>query len=211
MVAKNRSKRLLTSILALVFLLLLVQMSYTVIAKEALKDTANNLQQLRLADCDGTIRMIQPSEIATVFVLLGPECPISQQCTKAVNELAKYYSPKGFTFYGIIPGNYYSPYEIQVFKKMYQLSYAILMDTAYELTNILHGKITPQAIITNNTFKILYNGAIDNAYLELGRKNAHTTAHYLADALTNINNNLPVAIAQTVPIGCLIATKKNIK
>jgi hypothetical protein len=208
---KNRNSTLSTYYIALPVLLMLVLAHYTVAAKEVHKDTLSSIAQIVLADCDGTMHSLIPAPLATVFVLLGPECPISQQCTKAVNELAKSYTNEGIAFYGVIPGNHYTAQEVQAFKKTYHIPFVVLMDTAYALTSILHGSITPQAIVTDSHHRILYSGATDNAYRELGRKNARVTAHYLADALTAITHHLPIATPHTVPVGCLIATKTNNK
>lgn len=186
---------------------MLVLAHYTVAAKEVHKDTLSSIAQIVLSDCDGIVHSLKPAPLATVFVLLGPECPISQQCTKAVNELAVTYTKMGVTFYGVIPGNHYTAQEIQAFKKTYHIPFVVLMDTAYALTSILHGSITPQATVTDSHHRILYSGAIDNAYRELGRKNARVTAHYLADALSAINHNQPISTSRTAPVGCLIATQ----
>src|SRR4051812_24867833 len=45
---------------------------------------------------------------ANVFVMLAPECPISQQCTKELNALYTEYSAGEIAFYGVMPGNDYS-------------------------------------------------------------------------------------------------------
>lgn len=211
MVVKNKSSSLSTYWIAIPVLLMLVLVYYPAAAKQVHKDTLSNIDRLVLADCDGTMHSLKPAPVATVFVLLGSECPISQQCTKAVNELAISYINKGVTFYGVIPGNHYTALEIQAFKKTYHIPFAVLMDTAYILTTIVRGSITPQAIVTDSNHMIVYSGAIDNAYRELGRKNARITAHYLADALASITHSQPIATQYTVPVGCLIATKTNKK
>jgi hypothetical protein len=203
----------LTRLYNIWWLLMLTLTSTNATAHSSSYDTSSSTQQLIMADCDGQIHKIAANNGAhiMVFVLLGLECPISQQCTKVVNELADKYSNNGVRFYGVIPGKNYSASEVRTFKKIYLIDFALLADTACVLTNMLHGSITPQAIVTDNSYRILYTGAIDNSYRELGRKNARVTAHYLADALTAITHKQPVAIPHTVPVGCLIATKTHTK
>jgi hypothetical protein len=78
------------------------------------------------------------------------------------------------------------------------------MDTSYELTQMLSAIITPQVVIMDSEFVMLYSGAVDNSYLALGKKNAHTSAHYTSDALAAIVKEQAVAIKRTPPIGCRI-------
>jgi len=176
-------------------------------------DTSSNRDQPTLTDIEGNIHKTGLSTGVTtmVFVWLGVECPISQQCTKSVNALAESYKNRGVAFYGVVPGKYYNAKEIRTFKKMYHINFVLLTDTAYTLTNMLGANVTPQAVVTDHNYQIRYTGAIDNSYRELGRKNARVTAQYLADALTAVSHKQPVTIPYTVPVGCLIATKPNKK
>lgn len=142
---------------------------------------------------------------ATVFVLLSPECPISQQCTQELNALSAQYG--NVLFYGVFPGNYYTAQELVEFGKTYGIPFPLLMDTDYEITDLLHGSITPQVFVVSNYNRVLYSGAISNTYKELGKKNAVTTAHYLADALACIDLDIPIKNTSTKAIGCLVERK----
>lgn len=140
---------------------------------------------------------------ATVFVLLAPECPISQLCTQELNALAAKYSGQ-ILLYGVFPGNYYTAAELLAFRDAYKISFPLLMDTGYTITDRLYGSITPQAFVISNYERVLYSGAVDNSFKELGKKSALTTMHYLADALAAIEKDMPVKTTSTKAIGCLL-------
>lgn len=152
----------------------------------------------------GTVRDAK----AAVFVLLAPECPISQQCTGELNRLAVEYTKRGVAFYGVFPGDYYSVEEVAEFGKKYQVNFPLLVDDAYTLTNNLGGIVTPEVFVLNSRFAIVYSGAIDNAYRELGRKSARVTGHYLADALAAVVKGLDVTVPRIQPVGCLVEQPK---
>ena len=155
-----------------------------------LKDSAQNT--IQLSDTD--------SNSYFVFVFLSPECPISQQYTLTLNALAKNNHAR---FYGVIPGNFYDAATINEFKKKYNIIFPLLMDTNMKLTKSLGASITPQAVVVQHN-DIMYSGAIDNAYVSLGKKQSSTTAYYLKDALLAIQNKELVRIKKTNAVGCLI-------
>lgn len=143
-----------------------------------------------------------PSELATVYIFLSPECPLCQNYTKDINALAKQYGDK-IAFIGIFPGELYESSEIQAFATKYKLNIPLFRDTNLNLTNSLHVKITPTVTFVEKG-KVIYFGAIDNWAIDLGKKRTVTTAHYLADALRQHLSKQAITIKKTEPIGCII-------
>jgi peroxiredoxin len=146
---------------------------------------------------------------ASVFIFLSPECPISQQCTKELEQLAQRFTSSGIAFYGVIPGSFYTKDEIAAFARTYRVSFPLLIDDRYNLTHQLNATITPEVVVVDSTGSVKYSGAVDNAYQSLGHKNARTTEHYLDAALTAIQFRKDILIRRTTPVGCLVeGTKK---
>lgn len=153
----------------------------------------------------GTVIIDTPSPNATnIFAFLLPECPISQQCTAALNELYGAYSGAGMAFYGVMPGKMYTASEAEAFRIKYRLRFQVLLDTGYVLTRKLEATVAPQVVVTDAGLKVLYSGAVDNSYRALGKRNAKTTLHYVQDALASIATKQPVRVASSVPVGCKI-------
>ncbi|MDR0263293.1 MAG: redoxin domain-containing protein [Sphingobacterium sp.] len=143
-----------------------------------------------------------PSELATVYIFLSPECPLCQNYTKEINALAKQYGDK-ISFIGIFPGEFYESSEIQAFATKYKLNIPLFQNNNLNLTNFLHVKITPTVTFVEKG-KVIYFGAIDNWAVDLGKKRTVTTAHYLADALRQYLKKQAITIKKTEPIGCII-------
>jgi len=145
---------------------------------------------------------------ATVFIFLSPECPLSQQCTAVVNKLYNTYAGANINFYGVIPGSLYSPEEVSAFTTAYHLSFPVLMDTANILAKSLNASVTPEVVMIDSVYHILYSGAIDNSYLGLGKKNAAPATAYLNEAIESVVQGTLAAVKRTKPVGCFIEFKQ---
>ena len=166
-----------------------------------------SLEKISLMSSDGTMVSLANATgyRATVLLILSPECPISQQCTKEMNYLWQQYH-QNITFHGIVPGKFYDSAAIGEFKRTYHIPFALLTDDQFMVTKALGAGITPEVFVLNSNYSVAYTGAIDNSYVMPGKKRAIVTAHYLADALTSITANKPIAATKTKAIGCLIET-----
>jgi peroxiredoxin len=173
----------------------------------------NRLCTLVLPDVHGkTVALTETQNaLATVYILLAPECPICIQSTPALNKLAEQYGHKNIRFYGMFAGTLYTQQELSKFAQRYPTTFPLLMDTAYVATDILQGNVTPQAFVTNAAGKVIYKGAIDNAWVALGRRSKHITRHYVAETLDALLNKQPVPESSTRAIGCLLERPKRMK
>lgn len=164
------------------------------------------LLSLRLGDTDGKEFVF--TEIknyrAAVFVFFSPQCPLSENYSRTVNSLARKFRSDSLLFLCVFPGNYYSPQEINDFKRVYIPGLRALLDPEFELTPILHATVTPQAVIVAPQGDIKYSGAIDDWAYEPGATRQVISRHYLEDALQSVLAGKPVAIPETEPIGCII-------
>ena len=139
----------------------------------------------------------------TVFVFLSPECPLCQNYSGVLNNLYKQYNSH-IQMYGIIPGKAYSNEEIKKFKQQYDIQFPLLIDYDKKLTSYLHAVVTPQVILLNNKYQLLYKGAIDNWVVSLGKQRVKTTQNFLHDALQQSLSNETVLIKRTKAVGCRI-------
>lgn len=193
----------------MILLFVLGMLSFCIKSLRAQKTPQLSIAQLRLPTSEGQDTKL--SELAhnraTVLILLSPECPISQQCTKAINELWQQYAGSGIAFYGIIPGAYYDNASINTFKQAYHIPFPLLTDGSFALTTALKAHITPEVFVLQQDYTIVYQGAIDNGFVAPGRKRAVVTERYLADALGALTHNKPITTMHTKAIGCLIEMK----
>ncbi len=144
---------------------------------------------------------------ASVFVLLSPECPLSQNYTLILHNLERKFRSKNIKFYIIIPGSDFSFEEITDFEKQYNVTATVLLDNKYLLTKALAATVTPEAIIADQEGKKIYQGKIDNWAFALGKKRQVITEYYVEDALYAHLENQPITTKQTTPVGCFIFAK----
>lgn len=140
----------------------------------------------------------------TVITFFSPECPLSENYTKNLNDLQSVYASEDIVFISVIPGKYYSEKAIDSFKIRYQVQGIFLLDRNKILTNFLQATITPEVFVLNRDGEIQYSGAIDNWAVDLGQKREVITQWYLRDAIDSVLQNKHVPIAYTPPVGCFI-------
>jgi hypothetical protein len=65
--------------------------------------------------------------------------------------------------------------------------------------------VTPEVVVFDETAgRVLYQGRIDNLFERVGKRRRVVTLHELKDALDAIRNNIPVPVARTTAVGCLL-------
>jgi hypothetical protein len=138
-----------------------------------------------------------------VNIFLACECPISQKYVPLLNSLySKYKTDPAFKWKFIVPGKV-SKTEISTFIREFDVQFPIEPDRRQIKVNELHAGTTPQVVIVTDS--IVYSGAIDNWFFELGKYRRAATEHYLVDALESIKDGRLPAIRETEAIGCPIA------
>ncbi len=159
---------------------------------------AAGLSKLSLTDSQR--KKITLTDTRMVFVFLSPDCPLSQHYSMELNTLAKNNIAR---FFGVIPGAFYDAKSVNEFRERHHIDYPLLLDTDLKLTKMLGATITPQAVVVERN-DILYSGAIDNAYINIGERHKGVISRYLKDALSAIQNNTLPRIRKTNAIGCMI-------
>ena len=136
-----------------------------------------------------------------VFVFIDPSCPISQKYIPAINLLVEAYD---LSVYGVQPNLGIDNAEIIKFKEEYEFRFPVINDTAQKLTYYLNASVTPEVFLLDNSGNIIYSGAIDNWFFDLGRYRKEATIHYLKEALDSNYGTLFSVNNKTKAIGCLI-------
>ena len=140
---------------------------------------------------------------AKVLIMLAPDCPLCKNYTKDIKEMQVKYSQE-ITFYGIVPGSYYSAYEVDSFLNSYDLPLNIIFDADLSLCKELNATITPEVFFIDENNTIRYQGLFDNWLGELGRRRRSITQHYLRNALDAYLEGTDIKIKKTKAIGCFI-------
>jgi hypothetical protein len=161
-----------------------------------------------LAMLDDTGAVCRPMELngakAAVFIFLETECPISNSYAPEINRIVADYSGKGINFYMVYPESGMTNEQVKQHADAFGFRCPALMDGEHLLTNLFHVSVTSQSVIVGANGKVLYNGRIDDLYLDFGKKRFAPTTHDLRDALDAIIAARPVPTPITKAVGCPI-------
>lgn len=162
------------------------------------------LNDIELPTRSGIVWKSNASAKAKAFFFLGPECPISINYTKTINDLYNDDAFEDTDYAVVIPGVYYSDSLLNAFVETYQLELPIILDREKVLTDLLQASVTPEVVLLDSNNHTMYSGKIDNWAMALGVKKNQVTETYFVDALNAYYNNEEIAIKRTKPVGCFI-------
>ncbi len=140
-----------------------------------------------------------------VLMFYSPECPICQRNTLNIRQLSAKYTANKVNFVLIYPASFDKRKILKRFQKKYQMtSITGILDKENQLVNLLNAQITPEYFLLNTQGKTLYSGALDNAFVEIGKKRTVVTQFYLDDAIQQSIDNKEIVIKKTEAVGCFI-------
>ena len=139
-----------------------------------------------------------------VAIFMAVDCPITQKYMTSIKEIASLFAEKQVNVTGYFPAGL-SKKEEGEFRAEYQIPKLIRLedDKKHEWTDKLNAKVTPEVFVISND-QVVYRGAIDNWFYELGRYRLEITEHYLIDAINASLEGKKPAVAETEALGCFI-------
>ena len=138
-----------------------------------------------------------------LYLFLSDECIITQYYVPTLNDISAQYG-ENVDMVAIFPNFSSKAKKIQIFYDKYKLTIPHKTDYYKELCRSLGATITPEAILLDTSGRIIYQGRIDNSYVQIGKRRRVVTSHELSDALDSLINDEKIAIPQTEAIGCFI-------
>ncbi|WP_152052501.1 alkyl hydroperoxide reductase [Tautonia marina] len=161
-----------------------------------------------LADLDGALHDLgqNDEERVRAFVFLSTECPISNGSIRTLNALGETLkdSAVGVDLFGVVFDPYVTRAEIARHFREFEAAFPILVDASGLLFEALRPTHVPEAFVLDSDGRLVYRGAIDNAWEALGRRRIQAEQAYLAEAIEAASRGWAVSIAETEPVGCLI-------
>lgn len=142
----------------------------------------------------------------TVLLFLDPECPITQKYGATLRQLSQQLKEQEVPVVAVYSLVGMRAEKVKTFAEAYQFSFPQILDTHLQLARALEASVTPEAFLVNQQGEVLYHGAIDNWFYELGRYRQVITAHYLQDAVKAVLSGNDIAVKETEAIGCLLST-----
>ncbi len=158
------------------------------------------------ADLNGkkAILLKEKSLKATVLLFITPDCPISNAYAPDWNALRKAYAPKHIAFYLVYVSTDAPIKDIQKHYKDFQYSCPALLDRKHALAKRVKATVTPESVVLSPQGKILYQGRIDDRFIDFGVTRYTPKTHDLRDALNEITQGKRVSVSKTRAVGCFI-------
>ncbi|MGA7768196.1 MAG: redoxin domain-containing protein [Candidatus Sulfotelmatobacter sp.] len=157
-------------------------------------------------DLDG--RTVNPlatdSTKVVVLVFLRRDCPVSSRYAPVIQQISKQYAGRA-SFWLVYPDKSDSPQEIRKYLEDYRYRLPALRDPQHVLVKLGHAEITPEVAVFDRGHQLVYDGRIDDWYVDLSRARPAPTTHELDDAVRAALAGKPVPKSEVRGVGCYIS------
>lgn len=157
-----------------------------------------------LADLEGRPAGLDQNDAREVraFVFLSTTCPVANSSLASLSRLAEGLA-EDVRLFGVIADPFVTHREATRHFHEHNVSFPVLFDGSGLLVGQLKPTHVPEAFVFDRDSRLVYRGAIDNAYQSIGRRRTNVEHHYLRDAIQAAANGADVTTPQTEPVGCL--------
>jgi hypothetical protein len=140
----------------------------------------------------------------TVLVFLRRDCPVSSRYAPAIQQISKQYADRA-SFWLVYPDSTDTPQAIRKYLQDYGYHLTALRDPDHVLVKLGHAQITPEVAVFDHNRQLIYDGRIDDWYVDLSRARPAPTTHELEDAIRSALAGKPVAKSEVRGVGCYIS------
>jgi protein-disulfide isomerase len=165
--------------------------SFDGLAQKLKTDTGKKINFSRLAD-------------TTLVVFYDLECPICEKYTKNLRDFTKDSAFKNIKIMAVLVNKKTDYQAVMTYKKDFLIETTFAFDPKKALAKKLKAIATPEAFLMNRSGEILYSGAIDNWFYDLGKSRSQPTELFLKNAIKEIQQNKKPSKPHTKAIGCAI-------
>lgn len=172
--------------------------------------TESDPKKIQVADVNGKrVRPLESKERKfAVFFFIAHDCPIANRYAPEIKQICADYATRPVTFYVVYVDTDLAAPGAKKHATDYGYPCAALRDPAHKLVKALKAKVTPETVVVGPEGKTLYQGRIDNRYLDYGKMRHIPTVYDLRLALDAALEGKRVAHPRTTAIGCFIPEAK---
>jgi len=144
-----------------------------------------------------------PAKIV-VLVFLRRDCPVSGRYAPSVQRLSQRYADSA-SFWLVYPDKSDNPDAIKKSVGDYGYSLPVLRDPEHVLVKLARVQITPEVAVFDRNHRLVYDGRIDDWYIDLTRARPAPTTHELEDAIHAALAGQSVRHTDVRGVGCYIS------
>lgn len=143
----------------------------------------------------------KPLKVLFFFI---EDCPACQYMVHHVVQLQEAHAPESLQVLGVyLPGTE-GPRKFEQFVEDFRVNFPIVKDETRSWAKQFKASVTPEVILLGPDNSLLYQGALNNYYYQLGKHRKIVTRHYLLDAIAAFQAGEAIDPAYVEPIGCFI-------
>jgi AhpC/TSA family len=139
-----------------------------------------------------------------VLVFLRRDCPVSSRYAPVIQKISAQHE-RDASFWLVFPDKTETRQTIEKYLLDYSYHLPALRDPEHVLVKLAQVQITPEVAVFNRNHQLLYDGRIDNRYLDLGRSRLAPTTHDLADAIDAALAGKALPTNEVRGVGCYIS------
>lgn len=139
-----------------------------------------------------------------VLIFLRRDCPVSGRYAPTIQQISKENSGNA-SFFLVYPDKSETPEAIRKSVIDYGYHLPVLRDPEHALVKLSHVQITPEVAVFDRNRKLVYDGRINDWYIDLSRARPVPTTHELEDAIRAAQSGGSVARNEVRGVGCYIS------
>jgi len=144
------------------------------------------------------------SNKVVVLVFLRRDCPVSSRYAPVIQRISQQYADRA-SFWLVYPDKSETPQTIRKYLQDYGYRLPALRDPERVLVKLARVQITPEVAVFDRSHHLVYDGRIDDWYVDLSRARPAPTTHELEDAIRAALAAKPVAKSEVRGVGCYIS------
>jgi hypothetical protein len=138
-----------------------------------------------------------------VLVFLRRDCPVSGRYAPVIQQISQRFAASA-NFFLVYPDKSESAEAIRKSVGDYGYHLPVVRDPERSLVKLSHVQITPEVAVFHNR-KLVYDGRIDDWYVDITRARPAPTTHELEDAIRAAQTGSSLAHNEVRGVGCYIA------
>ncbi len=139
-----------------------------------------------------------------VLVFVRRDCPVSSRYAPVIQQISKQYAGSA-NFWLVYPDKTDSPQAIRGYLADYGYHLPAVRDPNRALVKLARVQITPEVAVFDRNRRLVYDGRIDDWYVDLSRARPAPTTHELEDAIRAAAAGKSVIPSEVRGVGCYIS------
>ena len=139
---------------------------------------------------------------ATVLLLVGTDCPISNAYAPEFNRIDADYGHRDVALFAVHSDRRVTAQAARQHAGEFGYRFPVLLDPEQKLARHVGAKVTPEAAVLDSRGRVVYVGRIDDLFVDFGKRRVAATTHELRDAIDAVLAGKPVARPAAAAVGC---------